>query len=225
MATRNRSRYLRGAIASVFDQSHDRWELLIVDDGSEDATPELLEQIDEPRIRHWRTEHRGLSAARNTALAEARGDFVAYLDDDNRMHQHWLRSVVWALSEYRDFDALYGAILLDDTRVAHGLGRGGLPELGFPPYSREWLERENLQDIGAVAHRAHLPEAHFDESLDVLEDWDLLLRLTQKKDPLVLPAVALIYTTGAPGRLMDKPVADLDAATQRIRGKLLKTAR
>ena len=65
-------------------------------------------------------------------------------------------------------------------------------------------EHENLADMGALAHRAGLPEARFDPALVCSGDWDLLLRLTGDRDPLVLPAIACIYATDAPGRLSDE---------------------
>ncbi|KKK87978.1 hypothetical protein LCGC14_2747820, partial [marine sediment metagenome] len=76
------------AIRSVLAQSHDRWELLIVDDASTDDTREilegLLEQVGDDRIRLIRQAHNGgVSAARNAALAQARGAIIAYLDCDD----------------------------------------------------------------------------------------------------------------------------------------------
>jgi hypothetical protein len=216
LATRNRSQYLPRALGSVLAQSYPTWELLAVDDGSDDDTYDVLGAVDE-RIRRFRTTHQGLSAARNRALAEASGDYVAYLDDDNTMHPDWLRSIVWAFSTWPEADVLYGAMIVDGEAGAGEPAGAAMPWVWFVPYDRDRLQRENLADIGAVAHRAGLPETVFDEELDSLEDWDLLLRLTRDRDPLPLPVVAGTYTTSAPHRLSEPP--SRERALRRLRSK------
>jgi hypothetical protein len=66
--------------------------------------------------------------------------------------------------------------------------------------------------MGAIAHRSGLAEARFDERLSRLGDWDLLLRLTAERDPLVLPAIACHYTTDAPNRITCGPAQADDFA-------------
>jgi glycosyltransferase involved in cell wall biosynthesis len=217
MATRNRSGYVWHAVESVLAQSYPTWELLAVDDGSDDDTYEVLRAMDDDRVRRFRTPHRGLSAARNRALIEASGDYVAYLDDDNTMDPDWLRSIVWTFENWPQVDALYGAMIIDGAVDPQEPSRTGMPWLRFVPYDRNELERHNLTDIGAVAHRSGLPEAFFDEELGALEDWDLLLRLGRVRDLLALPVVAGTYTTRAPDRLSGS--ATWDHALRLLRSK------
>lgn len=226
MATRNRADYyLPRALASVSSQSYPRWELLVVDDGSDDETPTVLGELEDERIQCCRTEHSGLAAARNRALADANGDVVAYLDDDNILHPDWLRSIVWAFTECPDVDIVYGAMIIDDALRAQRLGTGGLPWLNFIRFDPERLAAGNIADIGSVAHRSDLPAAHFDEDLELFEDWDFLARLTRDKDPLALPVVAGIYTTSAPRRLMDRPESEVKEATRRLRSRVADQTR
>lgn len=77
--------YVGRAIDSVIGQSFADWELLIVDDGSTDQSPEIIRQhaADDPRIRVFTQQNGGVSKARNLALANARGDYVALLDSDD----------------------------------------------------------------------------------------------------------------------------------------------
>jgi glycosyltransferase involved in cell wall biosynthesis len=217
LATRNRSEYLARAVASVRAQSYPTWELLAVDDGSDDDTYDVLGAMGDTRIRRFRTSHRGLSAARNHALANVAGDYVAYLDDDNTMHPDWLRSIVWAFANWPDCDCLYGAMIIAASTDAEAATRTGMPWLWFVPYDRDRLERENLTDMGAVAHRAGLAEAVFDEELASVEDWDLLLRVARSRDLLALPVVAGTYNTTAPDRLSGP--ATREAAVRRLRSK------
>jgi Glycosyl transferase family 2 len=212
LATRNRSSYLPRAIGSVLAQTYSKWELVAVDDGSEDDTYHQLGEFGDPRIRRFRSAHGGPATARNHALAEASGDYVTYLDDDNAMHPEWLRSVVWAFANWPRVDLLYGAMIIDDDSTGRGL-----PWVRFVPYSREELTRENPTDIGAVAHRSGVAEAVFDEELRALEDWDLLLRMSVHHEVLALPAIAGVYGTSAPGRLTGSP--EWDRAWNRLLAK------
>ena len=83
ITTYNRAAYLPGALDSVFAQTRAADEVLVVDDGSTDDTQEVLAGYRD-RIRVVRQENAGRSGARNTALREARGWFVSFLDSDDR---------------------------------------------------------------------------------------------------------------------------------------------
>jgi hypothetical protein len=219
LPTRNRAALLQRAIASVCAQSFANWELLIVDDASLDGTPALLTTVADKRIRALRCGGAGVCAARNVALAAARGAFVAYLDDDNVMHPDWLKSVVWAFEQYPATDVLYGAFIVDDKARLAGHGRGQLPQLYFHRYDYRSAARHNVADMGCIAHRAGLPEARFEESLREMGDWDLFLRLTRRSEPLALPAVACFYYTDAADRLTGGPTFHADAASVRARNR------
>ena len=83
--TYNRAFCIGRAIDSVLSQTHHQVEVLVVDDGSTDGTPDMLESRygAEPRLRVLRQENQGVSAARNTGLRSARGAFIALLDSDD----------------------------------------------------------------------------------------------------------------------------------------------
>jgi hypothetical protein len=116
---------------------------------------------------------------------------------------------------------LYGAFVIDDLLRVGGQSSGQLPRTFLHPWSREALRHDNLADIGAIAHRSGLPEARFDESLQQMGDWDLLIRLTADADPLVLPAIACYYMTDAPNRLTLGPTTASDGAAVRARAAVL----
>ena len=83
ITTYDRARYLQGALDSVHAQTRPPDEVLVVDDGSTDDTPSVLAGY-EDRIRVVRQENAGRSAARNTAVREARCDLLSFLDSDDR---------------------------------------------------------------------------------------------------------------------------------------------
>ncbi|MFO1061878.1 MAG: glycosyltransferase [Dongiaceae bacterium] len=217
LPTRDRAPWLARAIASVEAQSYPDWELLVVDDDSRDDTAALLARAAGPRLHALRGAGRGACAARNVALAAAAGSIVAYLDDDNLMHPHWLKAVAWAFTTRPAADVLYGAFLVDDPERILGGPGGALPRLYFFPYDHSAVARDNIADMGCIAHRAGLPGTRFDEGLREMGDWDLLLRLTRDKAPFALPAIACYYTTDAPHRLSNGPTFATDLALVRER--------
>jgi Glycosyl transferase family 2 len=223
LATRNRSEFLRRAVASVCAQDYPCWELVLVDDGSTDETPDVIKQLHAAlggeRLRALRICQKGVCAARNHGIAAARGEIIVYLDDDNTMHRLWLKSVAWAFLQRPEIDVVYGGIMVDDFGRLNHLPAGRLPSFHLNPFEAEALREYNLADIGAIAHRRNLPEARFDESLEGLGDWDLLTRLTREKSPLVLPVTACFYTTSAPNRLSEKPsfAAEIKSVQERLK--------
>jgi hypothetical protein len=218
--TYNRSDLLQRAVASVRSQSHARWELLVGDDGSSDDTRKVLDALaaDDDRIRGVTFDHSGAAATRNGLLAEATGDVIVYLDDDNLMAPGWLRAVAWCFAGHPEVDVAYGARLIDDPARLWGDDTGSRPAIQFEPYRREAIEAGNFVDMSCIAHRRGLAEAVFDERLQRLADWDLLLRLTADAPPFELPALAIGYLTDAPGRRSDH--VDDDPEVALVRAKL-----
>lgn len=100
---------LRRAIDSVINQSYDNIEIIVVDDGSTDATPSLCDQIAEndDRIRVIHKENGGLSSARNAGLKISKGEYVLFLDSDDELHINCCEILTKQLSVNPDF-VLFG---------------------------------------------------------------------------------------------------------------------
>jgi glycosyltransferase involved in cell wall biosynthesis len=87
MPAHNGEKTIRTALMSLFAQSHDNWEAIVVDDGSRDRTREVVESFQDPRIKLiCLPSNQGRAYARQVALDESSGDFVAYLDCDDFYH-------------------------------------------------------------------------------------------------------------------------------------------
>lgn len=84
--TYNRAHTLPEAIRSVLEQSCSNWELLIIDDGSSDNTREIIsEYLTDNRVRYYYQENQGVSNARNKGIRESKGDYLIFLDSDDRV--------------------------------------------------------------------------------------------------------------------------------------------
>jgi glycosyltransferase involved in cell wall biosynthesis len=189
MPVYNRARFAPQAIDSVLRQSHADWELLIVDDGSEDdLAGAIAPYLADPRIRLLREPHRGSTAARNAALRGARGAVIAYLDSDNLWAPNFLSLAADALRRDPEVDLVYGVL----SSAHHGLGDHVLL---FRPFDREALLEANYIDMNVVVHRASLVQRFggFDEALSRMVDWDMMLRYSEHRPAQGIPALAARY--------------------------------
>jgi glycosyltransferase involved in cell wall biosynthesis len=107
MPTFDRATTLPRAIDSVLMQDHDEWELIVVDDGSSDATSDVLAKFDDPRIRVVRhAVNRGVTAAKNTGLDLVGGDWFTVLDSDDELVPEALSTLLAVTDSHPDVDAV-----------------------------------------------------------------------------------------------------------------------
>jgi glycosyltransferase involved in cell wall biosynthesis len=170
MPVRDGEAFIAEALASVLTQLAPADEVVVVDDRSTDTTRCVLARIPDPRIRVLDGSGRGVSSARNIALAAARGETVAFLDHDDLWPPHRHRTMLRALAADRQLDAVFGRIRVrveqggvmwpwlcqQDGRHAPG------SNLGNALYRREALRRVD----------------GFDEELCCGEDLDYFNRLS-----------------------------------------------
>jgi glycosyltransferase involved in cell wall biosynthesis len=183
VAVYNGERFLRPALESLYAQDYQPFEAVFVDDGSTDGSAEIARAF--AGIRYVYQQNQGLAAARNTGLALASGEFLAYLDDDDLIPPHKLRRQ----AEY----------LVANPDVGCVLGRQEIMlESGVEP--PEWLTRDpifgDLDGIPFVSAmiRTELLRAvgGFDPSYRFAEDRDLFVRLREHGVRMeVLPEVLL----------------------------------
>ncbi len=181
LPTHDRRGTLGAAIDSVLSQTWADLELIVVDDGSRDGTPELLATVDDARVRVRRLPRRsGAPVARNLGISLARGRYVAFQDSDDVWRPDALGAQVAALdSADEDVAVVYGAIL------RHQGGRSlRIPGPGHPGPTADLpahLAAENFVDLPAALVRAEALRAvgGFDPELPRFQDWDLWLRLAR----------------------------------------------
>lgn len=106
--TFNRARYIAEAVASVRAQRYTPLELIVVDDGSTDETPQILQQLAGDDMRCLRQDNHGLPAARNAGIRESNGVFLAFLDDDDVWLADKLQRQMAVFEKAPKTDAVYG---------------------------------------------------------------------------------------------------------------------
>lgn len=172
--------YIGAALASVFAQTFEDFEVFVVNDGSPD-TPALERALESyrARINYLRQENRGPGAARNVAVRAARGRFVAFLDADDTWHSDYLAEQARALRADPSLDLIYAdAELFGDSPLA------GKTFMQTHPSAGE-VTVESLIDLRTVPitscvvarRRALLAAGLFDERFFYAEDFHLWTRL------------------------------------------------
>ena len=92
LPTYNRGHVIQTAIQSVLNQSYKNFEILVVDDGSTDNTPEQITRVQDRRLQYIRQDlNQGAAAARNVGMKAAQGSYIAFLDSDDAWHPDKLR--------------------------------------------------------------------------------------------------------------------------------------
>lgn len=180
----NRVHTIGRALDSVLAQTFVDFEILVVDDGSRDGTPDLCDARREPRLRTLRHGgNRGAAAARNTGVRAARGVWCAFLDSDDAWFPAKLERQIEFLHgrNARCKACCTGYRILD--------GRGSRDYLPAPAERRRLLLGCDLSPGSTLlAERAVLAEVGpFDEALPRYEDWDWLLRYDRDHELAVLP--------------------------------------
>jgi len=181
ISTWNRAHLVGRAIRSALAQTFEDFELFVVDDGSTDATPEVLAGVDDGRLRRVRHDQNyGISRTRNTALGLARGEWLAFLDDDNEWAPDYLERQLAFAASRPGAGVTY-------CRARRRSARSGaeveLPELRQGRVFCDLVEGWNPFVSSALIRRAILLEAGgVDERLRATEDRDLWMRLAQRTE-------------------------------------------
>jgi hypothetical protein len=221
--THNRARFLPGALRSALSQVDVSYEIRVVDDGSTDGTAQLLKQCLDHRVKPVRqAEVRGVAAARNRAVSDARGEWLAFLDDDDLWAPTWLRTAL---------------------RVGRTCGAGLV-------YGSRWLvdEQRRVLDVAPAAHPSHvralLAEGRnplggpssvlvrtdvlaaaggFDERLSALADWEAWLRLLDTCSAAPVPDLLTAYTLHRDNMVVRNPfgvLAEFELFTDIVQTRL-----
>lgn len=192
----NYGRYLAMAVESVLAQSYRDFELVIVDDGSTDDTPDVVRRyLDQPQVRYFRKPNGGQASAKNRGIQESVGAFVAFLDADDVWHTDKLARQLPLFLGRPEVGVVFSGVHCVD-REGKPAGEWTMPayrgavtqELfidNFVPFSSAVVRRECFERLGV-----------FDESLPMAIDYDLWLRFSVEYEMDYVPDPLLFYRMG-----------------------------
>ena len=193
ITTHNRADLLPRAVQSVLAQTFADYEIIIVDDGSTDHTQESVATLSHPKVRSLRHEvSRGQSAAINTGIDRARGEYVAFLDDDDEWLPSKLAMQVAALDAADENVALaYGWYDYVDDR--NGDVRRGPRRLISGDVYVELLALNMPTPTSTYLVRTHVArELRFDTDLSMANDLDFFTRLSRRWRIAAVPEVVML---------------------------------
>jgi glycosyltransferase involved in cell wall biosynthesis len=186
MPNYNKGGYVRDAIESVLAQTYTNFELIIVDDGSNDESPEVIEEFSKSdfRVVYRKQSHHGVSAARNVGIDEARGDLIAFLDSDDVYHKEKLRKQVESFRNGKKFVSYTNGWEMDAvkrlTATVFSADFGRIPDDGANGYIFQNLLRgDYITGMTVMMPSECLRAQRFDPKITVGEDWDLWVRLSR----------------------------------------------
>ena len=196
LPTYNRAREITDSIKSVLAQTYKEFELLVIDDGSTDETEEVVRAISDDRIRYMKLEqNRGQAAARNYGISNAKFDYIAFQDSDDKWNPQKLEmqmkvmndasskvGMVYHKMRYQLEDI--GSIIKPDEDIAPDRKRGNIYQ--------ELLWNNLIGMPTLLVKRVCLEEAGgFDETMKSLEDYDLVLRIAKKYEAEFIDEILL----------------------------------
>ncbi len=232
----NGAAFISEAIESIFNQSFQDFELIVIDDGSTDETQEIVHQFGK-RLAYFYQKNQGRAATRNAGLKKAKGLYVAFLDADDFWNSDRLERGVRVLDSESDIGLVHGTIEIIDsqgnlderqTKWAHTFYRQELKKgsgyvrllQGCAIFSSAVLfRREFIDQVG-----------YYDESFPIYEDYDWYLRFALKYRMKLLEGPALIkyrlhpsnsFTQFTPDEIAKIYLAILDKQLNEIHSQLL----
>ena len=219
MAAKNYAHFIAQAIDSVRAQTVADWELVVIDDGSTDATPAAVRPyLNDPRVRYFRSDRLGQSRAKNLGERLSRGEFVAYLDADDAWRPTKLEAQLAVLRSQPRVGVVAtrrcvldaaGAVTPDASPTPpSGDVRAEIFARNFVCFSSVMLRKTVLDHVGG-----------FDPSLDLAIDYDLWQRVARHYEFACVPEALTLYRTGH-GNLSQR-LADRVATAERVMNRAL----
>lgn len=175
--TFNRAHLILKAIQSILEQTYPCSEIIVVDDGSADNTHQIVDSINDARLRCIRhPTNKGLAEARNTGLANVKGSYIAFLDSDDFWYKEKIAKQITIFKTYPEADFIFtngyyrkeGELLFKTAQPSGFISqhKNHFPLKDILPLPSSWLfKREIIERVG-----------DFDKSLSMFEDGDFFIR-------------------------------------------------
>lgn len=169
MLTYRRARILPAAIDSILAQTNGNFELIIINDGSDDNTDDVVAKYKDSRIRYYKNDrNRGIAYSRNRGASLARGKYIMIMDDDDTSYPNRIELQAGYLDAHPEIDVVAGQIENYSYRIPEDHDKIATTLLNY-----------NVVSNGNVMYRRAFAEKHnirYNEDYRVSEDWEYWLR-------------------------------------------------
>ncbi len=194
IATYNYGRFLGAAIESVLGQTRLPDEIVVVDDGSTDDTAEIAALYRDKGVRYIRKENGGVSSARNVGIRETTGDFIAFLDSDDRWLPDKIERQARHLRSHPEVGLVTGGEWETDEAGSKVWRMERKPVASAEFYPRILVENSIGSPSLVMLRRECLDRVGlFDENVGLAQDWDLWIRLAKHANVAVLDMPLILY--------------------------------
>jgi glycosyltransferase involved in cell wall biosynthesis len=193
--TFNREETIQRALDSVFQQTYDDFEAIVVDDCSTDDTLEVIKKYQDSRLQFYRfEENRGANAARNKGISLARGKYISFLDSDDKLHPEHIEQAVSTLeSNSHDVAGVFTSYAVVEDGKTKNIKKPTKSTINLEDilssniiggFSCTTFRKMIFQDIG-----------YLDEELPSNQDWDFYIRVLSDYKMVGLSSVLLTIHT------------------------------
>jgi len=190
--TYNRADLIKDAISTVLAQTYQNFEIVVVDDGSQDNTAEIIRDFGDERIKYIYQENSGVSSARNNGIKNASGEYVAFLDSDDLWHPQKLEKQLSVLENNPDAGLVTTSSQYTTKKIKKHCAKSNILLNPYKVFcgTPTLLIRKNVLETAGL----------FDEYMALCEDWDLFFRISLVSKIRNVPEV-LTYVRSHKGNL------------------------
>lgn len=188
----NSAKTIVSTINSVLQQSYSNFELIVINDGSSDRTLELLQTIQDARIKIFSYSNGGVSTARNRGIAKAKGEYISFLDADDRWTNDKLKLQWQTLQQHPQAALAYSWVYFEyGSQPSYAETSSYYTGNVYP----ELLIKNFLHTASNPLIRKDIIEqiSLFEPELKTCEDWEFFLRIAAQKEFILVPKVQVIY--------------------------------
>ncbi|WET01227.1 glycosyltransferase family 2 protein [Flavobacterium sp. YJ01] len=193
----NQAQYLEEALQSIFDQTYENWECIIVNDGSLDNTEEIVKKwiIKDSRFKYFYKENGGLSSARNLGLENAKGEYIQFLDSDDYIAKTKLQLSIAEL-QHEDKNIVISNFKMFSQSISD-LGESScdlkLEYFNFKNILFGWDYDFNIPIHCGFFQKSFFDDFRFPEALKAKEDWVMWLSFFKKQHNVYFLNSSLAY--------------------------------
>ena len=189
--TKNRSKELQRAIHSVLKQTHQEFEILVVDDHSEENILEMVDSFKDARIKYFKSNKipSNANVCRNIGIQNAKGEYIAMLDSDDEWFPKHLESKLIFLLD-NEADGVFGSYLIDD-----GENRKEVISRVLKPYEKmlDYILTDGRTQTSTYLFKSDkVKSIQWDENLNRHQDYDFSVRFANKNKFIACPEVSSI---------------------------------